>query len=165
MTLFEVHKICGKFSNRSSERPSLANNVTIWNLTCILRIVCTRCTSCLNLLDALLRIVYYVILAIAVFLHLPGVFFSKIVWGHFYYSFGMCWYKILSAEGDGSKIYVACIAFRDPVCEDIIEAYQIPANSFADKCICVVSRSPSFQVLKDALEELFILCFSPAGSR
>ncbi|CAL9164135.1 DENN domain and WD repeat-containing protein SCD1-like isoform X1 [Musa acuminata AAA Group] len=73
-------------------------------------------------------------------------------------------YPIVLTEGDGSKIYVACIAFRDPVCEDIIEAYQIPANSFADKCICVVSRSPSFQVLKDALEELFILCFSPAGS-
>jgi hypothetical protein len=66
-------------------------------------------------------------------------------------------------EGDGSKIYVSCIAFRDPICEDIIEAYQIPANSFADKCICLVSHSPSFQVLRDALEEIFVLCFSPAG--
>ncbi|KAG6502546.1 hypothetical protein ZIOFF_034830 [Zingiber officinale] len=72
-------------------------------------------------------------------------------------------YPIVLTEGDGSKIYVACIAFRDLVCDDIIEAYKIPANSFADKCICLVSRSPSFQVLKDALEELFILCFSPAG--
>ncbi|KAG0459500.1 hypothetical protein HPP92_022628, partial [Vanilla planifolia] len=35
---------------------------------------------------------------------------------------------------------------------------------FADKCICLVSRSPSFQVLRDALEELFILCFSPNGT-
>lgn len=68
-------------------------------------------------------------------------------------------------EGDGSKIYVSCIAFRDPICEDIIEAYQIPANSFADKCICLVSHSPSFQVLRDALEEIFVLCFSPAGCR
>ena len=68
-------------------------------------------------------------------------------------------------EGDGSKIYVTCIAFRDPVCEDIVEAYRLPANSFADKCICFVSRAPSFGVLRDALEEIFLLCFSASGSR
>ena len=68
-------------------------------------------------------------------------------------------------EGDGSKIYVSCIAFRDPVSEDIAEAYRIPANSFSDKCICLVSHSPSFRVLRNALEELFALCFSPSGSR
>lgn len=73
-------------------------------------------------------------------------------------------YPIVLTEGDGSKIYVSCIAFRDPVCDDIAEAYRIPANSYADKCICLVSRSPSFQVLRNALEELFILCFSPVGS-
>ncbi|XP_057951943.1 DENN domain and WD repeat-containing protein SCD1 isoform X2 [Malania oleifera] len=73
-------------------------------------------------------------------------------------------YPIVLTEGDGSKIYVSCIAFRDPVSEDIAEAYRIPANSFADKCICLVSRSPSFRVLRNALEELFILCFSPVGS-
>lgn len=69
------------------------------------------------------------------------------------------------AEGDGSKIYLSCIAFRDPVSEDIAEAYHISANSFADKCICFVSRSPSFRVLRNALEELFSLCFSFSGSR
>ncbi|KAG5536220.1 hypothetical protein RHGRI_023863 [Rhododendron griersonianum] len=74
-------------------------------------------------------------------------------------------YPIVLTEGDGSKIYVSCIAFRDPVCDDIAEAYRIPANSFADKCICLVSRSPSFHILRDALEELFALCFSPNGSR
>lgn len=73
-------------------------------------------------------------------------------------------YPIVLTEGDGSKIYVSCIAFRDPVSEDIAEAYHIPANSFADKCICLVSRSPSFRVLKNALEELFALCFSESGS-
>ncbi|XP_057992709.1 DENN domain and WD repeat-containing protein SCD1 isoform X2 [Hevea brasiliensis] len=73
-------------------------------------------------------------------------------------------YPIVLTEGDGSKIYVSCIAFRDPVSEDIAEAYHIPANSFADKCICVVSRSPSFRVLRNALEEIFALCFSPSGS-
>ncbi|KAF8399144.1 hypothetical protein HHK36_015009 [Tetracentron sinense] len=73
-------------------------------------------------------------------------------------------YPIVLTEGDGSKIFVSCIAFRDPVSEDIAEAYCIPANSFADKCICLVSRSPSFHILRDALEELFILCFSPTGS-
>ncbi|ONK68944.1 uncharacterized protein A4U43_C05F17670, partial [Asparagus officinalis] len=73
-------------------------------------------------------------------------------------------YPIVLTEGDGSKIYVSCIAFRDPVCVDIAEAYRIPPNSFADKCICLVSRSPSFRVLRDALEELFVLCFAPAGS-
>lgn len=74
-------------------------------------------------------------------------------------------YPIVLTEGDGSKIYVTCIAFRDPVCEDVAEAYQLPANSFADKCICFVSRSPSFGVLRDALEEIFLLCFSASGSR
>ncbi|XP_068651948.1 DENN domain and WD repeat-containing protein SCD1 isoform X2 [Aristolochia californica] len=73
-------------------------------------------------------------------------------------------YPIVLTEGDGSKIYVSCIAFRDPVSEDIAEAYRIPPNSFADKCICLVSRSPSFNVLRDALEELFGVCFSPSGS-
>ncbi|KAJ6418477.1 hypothetical protein OIU84_001771 [Salix udensis] len=73
-------------------------------------------------------------------------------------------YPIVLTEGDGSKIYVSCVAFRDPVSEDIAEAYRIPANSFADKCICLVSRSPSFGVLRNALEELFKLCFSPTGS-
>lgn len=71
----------------------------------------------------------------------------------------------MAIEGDGSKIYVSCIAFRDPVCEDIAEAYCIPVNSYADKCICLVSRSPSFQILRDALEEIFVLCFSSSGSR
>ncbi|KAK9996432.1 hypothetical protein SO802_021118 [Lithocarpus litseifolius] len=73
-------------------------------------------------------------------------------------------YPIVLTEGDGSKIYVSCIAFRDPVNEDIAEAYHIEANSFADKCICLVSRSPIFRVLRSALEELFTLCFSPNGS-
>ncbi|OAY59212.1 DENN domain and WD repeat-containing protein SCD1 isoform X1 [Manihot esculenta] len=73
-------------------------------------------------------------------------------------------YPIVLTEGDGSKIYVTCIAFRDPVSEDIAEAYRIPANSFADKCICLVSRSPSFRILRNALEEIFALCFSPSGS-
>lgn len=73
-------------------------------------------------------------------------------------------YPIVLTEGDGSKIYVSCIAFRDPVSEDIAEAYRIPANSFADKCICLVSRSPSFCVLRNALEEIYSLCFLSDGS-
>ena len=58
---------------------------------------------------------------------------------------------------------VACwhgvLLIKDPVSEDIAEAYRIPTNSFADKCICLVSRSPCFRVLRDALEELFALAF------
>uniref|UniRef100_A0A7C9F2R3 UDENN domain-containing protein n=1 Tax=Opuntia streptacantha TaxID=393608 RepID=A0A7C9F2R3_OPUST len=73
-------------------------------------------------------------------------------------------YPIVLTEGDGSKIYVSCIAFRDPVDEDITEAYHIPPNSYADKCICLVSRLPSFRGLRNALEEVFALCFSPGGS-
>lgn len=80
---------------------------------------------------------------------------------HFWQNFD----TLVISEGDGTKIYVSCIAFRDPVCDDIVEAYQIPEKSFADKCICFVSRSPSFNVLRDALEELFVLCFSSSGSR
>ncbi|KAH6799148.1 stomatal cytokinesis defective / SCD1 protein [Perilla frutescens var. frutescens] len=73
-------------------------------------------------------------------------------------------YPIVLTEGDGSKIYVSCIAFRDPVDEDIAEAFRIPLDSFADKCICLVSRSPSFRILREALEETFLLCFSTSGS-
>lgn len=74
-------------------------------------------------------------------------------------------FYLFCAEGDGSKIYVSCISFRDPVSEDIAEAYRIPANSFADKCICLVSRSPSFRILRNALEEIYSLCFLSDGSR
>ncbi|XP_074304749.1 DENN domain and WD repeat-containing protein SCD1 isoform X1 [Silene latifolia] len=73
-------------------------------------------------------------------------------------------YPIVLTEGDGSKIYVSCIAFRDPVDVDIVEAYRMPSNLYADKCICLVSRLPSFQVLRNALEEIFALCFSSNGS-
>ncbi|CAA6666159.1 unnamed protein product [Spirodela intermedia] len=61
----------------------------------------------------------------------------------------------------GSKIYVSCIAFRDPVCKDICEAYGIPANSFADKCICLVSRHPSFSVLRMYWKNCLISAFLP----
>lgn len=74
-------------------------------------------------------------------------------------------YPIVLTEGDGSKIYVNCIAFRDPVCEDIAEAYGITKSLFADKCICLVSHSPIFRILREALEEIFVLCFSSSGSR
>ncbi|KAL4573685.1 hypothetical protein LXL04_020500 [Taraxacum kok-saghyz] len=73
-------------------------------------------------------------------------------------------YPIVLTEGDGSKIYVSCIGFRDAVCEDIAEAYHIPTNSYADKCICLVSRAPTFHILREVLEEIFHLCFSSNGS-
>ncbi|XP_057519264.1 DENN domain and WD repeat-containing protein SCD1-like [Amaranthus tricolor] len=73
-------------------------------------------------------------------------------------------YPIVLTAGDGSKIYVSCIAFRDPVDDDIGEAYGIPLNTFAVKCISLVSRLPCFSVLRDALEEIFGLCFSTRGS-
>ncbi|XP_024518570.1 DENN domain and WD repeat-containing protein SCD1 isoform X2 [Selaginella moellendorffii] len=73
-------------------------------------------------------------------------------------------YPIILTDGDGSKIYVSCVAFRDPVDEDIAEAYRIPANSYVDKCICLVSHSPCFRLFAEALEELHRLCFSPSGS-
>ncbi|CAM6088951.1 unnamed protein product [Calypogeia fissa] len=72
-------------------------------------------------------------------------------------------YPIVLTDGDGSKIYVSCVAFRDPVDDDVAQAYKIPANSYVDKCICVVSHSPSFDVFREALEELHRLCFSPSG--
>ncbi|BBN12485.1 protein MpSCD [Marchantia polymorpha subsp. ruderalis] len=73
-------------------------------------------------------------------------------------------YPIVLTDGDGSKIYVSCVAFRDPVDDDVAQAYRIPANSYVDKCICVVSHSPSFQVFREALEELHRLCFSNSGA-
>ncbi|CAL2259702.1 unnamed protein product [Prunus armeniaca] len=64
-------------------------------------------------------------------------------------------YPIVLTEGDRTKIYVSCIAFRDPVSEDIAEAYCVPANSFADKCICLVSPSPSFRLLRNTRGIIF----------
>lgn len=69
------------------------------------------------------------------------------------------------AEGDGSKIYLSCIAFRDPVDDDVAQAYSIPANSYVDKCICFLSHSPCFELFRDALEEIYRCCFSASGSR
>ncbi|KAL3688572.1 hypothetical protein R1sor_014881 [Riccia sorocarpa] len=73
-------------------------------------------------------------------------------------------YPIVLTDGDGSKIYVCCVAFRDPVDEDVAQAYRVPANSFVDKCICVVSHSPCFKVFREVLEELHRLCFSTSGA-
>ncbi|KAG0581684.1 hypothetical protein KC19_4G271700 [Ceratodon purpureus] len=73
-------------------------------------------------------------------------------------------YPIVLTEGDGSKIYLSCIAFRDPVDDDVAQAYNIPANSYVDKCICFLSHSPCFELFRDALEEIYRCCFSAAGS-
>lgn len=75
----------------------------------------------------------------------------------------VCGY-LQSTEGDGAKIFVSCIAFRDRVCEDVTEAYRLPPNTYADKCICIVSHAPNFRALRDSLEEIFVLCFSSEGS-
>lgn len=72
-------------------------------------------------------------------------------------------YPIVLTAGDGSKCYVSCVAFRDPIEDDVAEAYGIPANYYADKCICIVSRAPCFQVFRDTLEELHRSCFSSSG--
>ena len=71
----------------------------------------------------------------------------------------------LAADGDGSLIYVSCVAFRDPVDDDVAQAYGIPANSFVDKCICFVSHSPCFELFRDTLEEIHRCCFSSSGCR
>ncbi|KAH9621135.1 hypothetical protein KSS87_023807 [Heliosperma pusillum] len=74
-------------------------------------------------------------------------------------------YPVVLTVGNGSKLYVSCIVFRDPVDEDIAEAYGIPSNTYAEKSISLVSRLPCFRVLGDALEEIFSICFSPEGSQ
>ena len=68
-------------------------------------------------------------------------------------------------DGDGSKIYVSCVAFRDQVDDDVALAYGIPPSSYVDKCICIVSHTPCFQVFREILEELHCLCFSSSGCR
>lgn len=72
-------------------------------------------------------------------------------------------HPIVLTDGDGSKIYVSCVAFRDPVDDDVAQAYRIPPNSYVDKCICIVSHSPCFHVFRETLEELHRLCFSSSG--
>jgi len=72
-------------------------------------------------------------------------------------------YPIVLTDGDGSLIYVSCVAFRDPVDDDVAQAYGIPANSFVDKCICFVSHSPCFELFRDTLEEIHRCCFSSSG--
>ncbi|KAH0942965.1 hypothetical protein HID58_002602, partial [Brassica napus] len=50
------------------------------------------------------------------------------------------------------------------VCEDVTEAYRLPPNTYADKCICIVSHAPNFRALWDSLEVIFGLYFSSEGS-
>eukprot|EP00250_Pteridium_aquilinum_P022196 c25321_g4_i1 orf=296-3940(-) len=72
-------------------------------------------------------------------------------------------YPVILTDGDGSKIYVSCVAFRDPVDDDVAQAYRIPPNSYVDKCICIVSHTPCFHAFRETLEELYRLCFSKSG--
>ncbi|KAI5083987.1 hypothetical protein GOP47_0000156 [Adiantum capillus-veneris] len=72
-------------------------------------------------------------------------------------------YPIILTDGEGAKIYVSCVAFRDPVDEDVAQAYRIPSNTYVDKCICIVSHAPCFQVCRETLEELHRVCFSSSG--
>ena len=60
-------------------------------------------------------------------------------------------------------MYVSVVSFRDPVDEDIAQAYNIPANHYVDKCICIVSHWPFLDTFRAALEEIHRMCFSPAG--
>ncbi|GAQ82931.1 Calmodulin-binding protein CRAG [Klebsormidium nitens] len=73
-------------------------------------------------------------------------------------------YPVVLTEGDGTKNYVSCLSFRDPVDEDISATYRIPPSSYSDKVICIVSHWPFFEVFREVLEELHKLCFSPTGS-
>ncbi|KAJ6691444.1 DENN DOMAIN-CONTAINING PROTEIN 3 [Salix koriyanagi] len=68
-------------------------------------------------------------------------------------------------------IYIRETLIRTNNCSSLKFGHQIliyTVLSFATRrsiwCICLVSRSPSFGILRTALEELFALCFSPAGS-
>ncbi|MCO5590563.1 hypothetical protein L7F22_044534 [Adiantum nelumboides] len=72
-------------------------------------------------------------------------------------------YPIILTDGEGAKIYVSCVAFRDPVDEDVAQAYRIPSNTYVDKCICIVSHAPCFQVCRETLEQLHRVCFSNSG--
>ena len=75
----------------------------------------------------------------------------------------VCGY-LQSIEGDGAKIFVSCIAFRDRVCDDVTEPHRLPPNTYAYKCICIISHAPNFPALRDSLEEIFVLCFSSERS-
>ena len=68
------------------------------------------------------------------------------------------------AEGDGTKVFVSALSFRDPVDEDVAQAYSIPPHSYADKCLCIVSHWPFLDVFADIVEQIHRLCFLPGGS-
>ncbi|CAI5970895.1 unnamed protein product [Closterium sp. NIES-65] len=73
-------------------------------------------------------------------------------------------YPIILTEGDGTKVYVSVLAFRDLVDDDVAQAYSIPPNSYADKCLCVVSHYPFLDTFADLLTEIHRLAFQPLGS-
>ncbi|CAI5512244.1 unnamed protein product [Closterium sp. Naga37s-1] len=73
-------------------------------------------------------------------------------------------YPIILTEGDGTKVYVSVLAFRDLVDDDVAQAYSIPPNSYADKCLCVVSHYPFLDTFSDLLTEIHRLAFQPLGS-
>ncbi|CAI5472799.1 unnamed protein product [Closterium sp. Yama58-4] len=73
-------------------------------------------------------------------------------------------YPIILTEGDGTKVYVSVLAFRDLVDDDVAQAYSIPPNSYADKCLCVISHYPFLDTFADLLTEIHRLAFQPLGS-
>ncbi|CAI5510260.1 unnamed protein product [Closterium sp. Naga37s-1] len=72
-------------------------------------------------------------------------------------------YPMVITDTVGTKVYVTVVSFRDPVEEDVAEAYGIPATLYVDKCLCLVSHWPFFHTFTQALEEIHRMCFCTAG--
>ncbi|CAI5956302.1 unnamed protein product [Closterium sp. NIES-64] len=72
-------------------------------------------------------------------------------------------YPMVITDTVGTKVYVTVVAFRDPVEEDVAEAWGIPASHYVDKCLCLVSHWPFFHTFTQALEEIHRMCFCTAG--
>uniref|UniRef100_A0A0D3CY05 Uncharacterized protein n=1 Tax=Brassica oleracea var. oleracea TaxID=109376 RepID=A0A0D3CY05_BRAOL len=110
-----------------------------------------------------IRFFYESLMIFSVAFHSSGFVSSDPLFDLSTLALSVCGY-LQSIEGDGAKIFVSCIAFRDRVCDDVTEPYRLPPNTYAYKCICIISHAPNFPALRDSLEEIFVLCFSSERS-
>lgn len=72
-------------------------------------------------------------------------------------------YTAILTDTQGAKIYVAVLFFRDAIDPFIARVHGVPHPSFADKCLCLVSRMPFLDDFSRILQQLHRLSFLPTG--
>lgn len=72
-------------------------------------------------------------------------------------------YSVILTDTSGNKMYVAALLWRDRVDPLVGKAHGLPPRSYADKCMCIVSRLPYLSQFQQMLGDIHRLCFQPQG--